>query len=246
MNKERHATHHIKAEAGEIASTVIMMGDPLRARQFANDYLEDARLICDIRSINIWTGNYNGKTITVMGHGMGFSSLAIYVHELYEFYDVETIIRLGSCASYDKDLGRGDIIIGDKYWTYSRFSEGYGIDPEEPIEATSSLVEKFEKALENEDVNWKTGGVYSSMWFYAPNFFGEGVKQGSVVAEKIEKGEIIGKEMESYALQVIANHFNKEAITVITVIDNLTTKDFSSADDKVDTTKMLTIALKVI
>lgn len=245
-NSQKYATHHIKAEQGEIASTVIMMGDPLRAKYMAQTYIENAKLICDIRGINIWTGTYNGKEITVMGHGMGFSSMAIYAHELFEFFGVETIIRLGSCASYDKDLGRESIIVGEKYYTYSRFGEAYGLDTELPAVASQNLVNKFEEVLKTEDVVWKTGGVYSSEWFYAPSFFGEGVKRGSEVASLIEQGKIIGKEMESYALQVIANHFNKEAITIITVIDNLTTKDFSSADDKVNTTKMLEVALKVL
>ncbi len=246
MNSKAHATHHIKAEAGQIAPTVIMMGDPNRARTLAERHLENAELICDIRSIQIWTGEHNGKKVTVMGHGMGISSIAIYAHELFEFFEVEEIIRLGSCASYDPELSRGDIIIGDKYWSYSRFAEGYGIEGDDPIPATPELVERFEKAMEGESVNWKTGGVYASLWFYAPAFFGEGVKEGSPVAKAIESGEIIGKEMEASALQVIANHFGKKAITVITVIDNLTTKDFSSADDKVDTSKMLEIALKAI
>ncbi len=247
MNTKAYATHHIKAEAGEIASTVIMMGDPNRAKKLATEYLTDAKLICDIRGINIWTGDYNGKTITVMGHGMGISSIAIYAHELYEFFDVDTIIRLGSCAGYDPELGRGAIIVGDKYWSYSRFAEGYGVNPDEPVEATKELVERFAEVLSNEEgVQWKQGGIYASVWFYAPSFFGEGVKKDSEVDKAIKSGEIIGKEMEASALQVIANHFGKKAITVATVIDNLATHDYSSADDKVDTSKMLEVALKVI
>lgn len=247
MNKNNYATHHIKANAGEISDTVIMMGDPLRAKKFASDWLEDAKLICDIRGINIWSGNYNGNFVTVMGHGMGISSVAIYTHELFEFFDVERVIRLGSCASYVEDLNRGDIIIGDKYYTYSTFAEGYGQDANAPIGASESLVKAFKDALDNDGTtNYKTGGVYSSEWFYAPSFFGEGVKKGTEVEKGIEDGSIIGKEMESHAVQTIANHFNKEAITVLTVIDNLKTKDYSSADDKVSTDKMGEIALKAL
>lgn len=247
MNKNNYATHHIKASAGEISDTVIMMGDPLRAKKFSADRLEDSKLICDIRGINIWTGKYNGNIITVMGHGMGISSIAIYAHELFEFFDVERIIRLGSCASYVEDLNRGDIIIGDKYYTYSTFAEGYGKVMDEPIGASESLIEAFKNALANDGtVNYKAGGVYSSEWFYAPAFFGEGIKKGTVVEEGVANGSIVGKEMESHALQTIANHFNKEAITVLTVIDNLKTKDYSSADDKVSTDKMGEIALKAL
>ncbi len=247
MENNSFATHHIKANKGDIASTVFMMGDPLRAKQFANDHLENARLICDIRGINIWSGEYNGQPLTVMGHGMGMSSMAIYAHELFEFFGVEKIVRLGSSASYTENLNQGDIIVGDKYWTYSRFSEGYGVDSNEPALASNELVEKFRAALEEDGtVNFGIGGIYTSNWFYAPSFFGEGIKKGSTVDEKLNSNEIIGKEMEGYALQVIANHFNKQAITVVTVIDNLKTKQFSSADDKVDTSKMGMVALKAI
>ncbi len=247
MENNSIATHHIKANKEDISKTVFMMGDPLRAKQFANDKLENAVLICDIRGINIWSGEYKGNKITVMGHGMGMSSMAIYAHELFEFFDVDTVIRLGSSASYTENLNQGDIIVGDKYYTYSRFSEGYGVDPDQPALASNELVEKFEKALTKDGtVNFGIGGIYTSNWFYAPSFFGEGIKQGSNVESKLNNGEIIGKEMEGYALQIIANHFNKKAITVVTVIDNLKTKQFSSADDKVDTSKMGDIALEAI
>ncbi len=247
MENSSFATHHIKANKGDISSIVFMMGDPLRAKEFANNKLENPRLICDIRGINIWTGEYKGNKLTVMGHGMGMSSMAIYAHELFEFFGVEKIIRLGSSASYTEDLNQGDIIVGDKYWTYSRFSEGYDIDPDEPALASPYLVERFRNALtEDGSVNFGVGGIYTSNWFYAPSFFGEGIKKGSIVENKLNNNEIIGKEMEGYALQTIANHFGKQAITIVTVIDNLKTKQFSSADDKVDTSKMGDIALKAI
>ncbi len=240
------ATHHIKANKEDISKIVFMMGDPLRAKAFAERHLEGAKLICDIRGINIWTGNYNGNKLTVMGHGMGMSSIAIYAHELFEFFDVDTIVRLGSSATYMEDIKQGDIIVGDNYYTYSLIGEGYGLDPELPIQATPRLVEMFKIALEEDGARHSIGGVYSSEWFYAPAFFGEGIKRGSKVEEALNEGKIIGKEMESYILQAIANHFNKEAITVVTVIDNLKTKEFSSADNKISTDKMGEIALKAL
>lgn len=247
MNRNRHATHHILAEAGEIADTVIMVGDPVRAEKFANMYLDNPRLICNIRLINIWTGKYKGNDVTIMAHGMGFSSIGIYVHELFEFFNVERIVRLGSAATYDANIKQGDIIIGNKYWTYSTYGEGYGVDPDEPINASEDLIKQFENVFQNEkNINYKVGGIYASEWFYAPAFFGEGVKKDSNIAKLIESKEIIGKEMEGYVLQLIANHFGKQAITVVTVIDNLTTKEFSSADNKISTDKMGEIALKAL
>ncbi len=240
------ATHHIKANKEDIAKTVLMMGDPLRAKSYASNYLEDAKLICDIRGINIWTGKYNNKDVTIMGHGMGMSSIAIYAHELFEFFDVDRIIRLGSSASYSKEIKLGGIVVGDKYYTYSRIGEGYGIENDEPAHATSELVKLFEDELTKTNTPFKTGGIYSSLWFYAPSFKGEGIKKGSLIDNEVKNGNIIVKEMESYILQVIANHFNKQAITIVTIIDNLATKEFSSELNKVDTFLMGEIALKAL
>jgi len=240
------ATHHIKAKKSDISKTVLMMGDPIRAKNYALKHLEDPKLVCDIRAINIWTGTYNNHKVTIMGHGIGMSSIAIYAHELFEFYDVDRIIRLGSSASYLKDISLGDIVIGDKYYTYSLMGEGYGMNSNEPIDASRELVSLFEDTLKEEKVKHFKGGVYSSLWFYAPSFSGEGVKKNSNIDKAIKNGDIIIKEMESYILQVIANHFKKQAITVVTVIDNLNTKEFSSAKNKISTDKMGEIALKAL
>ncbi len=240
------ATHHIKAKKSEISKTVLMMGDPERAKSYAQKYLTNPKLICNIRGINIWTGKYNDQTVTIMGHGMGMSSIAIYAHELFEFFDVERIIRLGSSASYSKEISQGDIVIGDKYYTYSLIGEGYGIDPTKPINASENLVDIFENGFKKEKQRYFKGGVYSSMWFYAPEFHGEGVKKDSIIEKEIKNKGIIVKEMECYILQVIANYFNKEAITIVTVIDNLATKEFSSANNKVSVNKMGELALKFL
>ncbi len=240
------STHHIQANKDDIAKTVLMMGDPLRAKEYANKYLKNPKLICNIRGINIWTGEYNNNKITIMGHGMGMSSIAIYAHELFEFFDVERIVRLGSSAGYSKDLKQGDIVVGNSYYTYSLIGEGYGMDINEPLDATKNLVKLFEDELIKNKVRFKVGSIYSSLWFYAPNFKGEGIKAGSIIEKKVQDGTIIAKEMESYILQAIAKYFKKEAITVVTIIDNLATKEFSSASNKVDTSLMGEIALKAL
>ena len=237
------ATHHIKANKKDIAKTVLMMGDPLRAENYAKKYLENPKIICNIRGINIWTGTYKKNKVTIMGHGMGMSSIAIYAHELFEFFDVDRIIRLGSSASYSEKISLGDIVIGDKYYTYSLMGEGYGLDPKKPISASKELVDLFENHFNKQNIKHFRGGVYSSLWFYAPSFTGEGVKKDSLIEEAIKNGDIIAKEMECYILQVIAKHFNKQAITILTVIDNLKTKEYSSSNNKVSTDKMGSIVL---
>ena len=247
INNNSIASHHIKANKNVIAKSVLMMGDPLRAKEFAKKYLKDAKLICDIRGINIWTGTHNGHKVTFMGHGMGMSSMAIYAHELFEFFNVDTIIRLGSCASYIPDIKLGDIIVGDNYYTHSLIGEGYGFKNDKPISATKELIKLISNTLEKDGtIDYKVGGLYSSLWFYAPSFFGEGIKKDSSVEHALNEGKIIGKEMESYILQVIANHFNKKAITIVTVIDNLATKEFSSSNNKINTSKMGEIVLKAL
>ena len=110
-------TAHNQAQKGEIAKTVIMSGDPLRIKAIAEKYLENARLVNEIRNIYAYTGTYKGKEVTVMAHGMGIPSMGIYAYELFKFYDVEKIIRLGSCGAYIEDLNLLDIILVDKSYT---------------------------------------------------------------------------------------------------------------------------------
>ena len=123
------ATAHNMANPGDIAKTVIMSGDPLRIKKIAEDYLENPRLVNNIRNIYAYTGTYKGKELTVMAHGMGIPSMGIYSYELFKFYGVEKIIRLGSCGSYSKDINLLDIILVDKSYTESNFAYSYNGDP---------------------------------------------------------------------------------------------------------------------
>ncbi len=214
-------TYHINVNKDEIAPTVLMVGDPARAKYFANKLLEDPKLVCNIRLINMWTGTYKGNLVTITSHGMGFPSIGIYAHELFNFFNVERIIRLGTCATYKKEINPGDIIIGNKYYTYSRFGEGYGVDPLKPSLANPNLFKTIENNFKKKNLNYHVGALYSSEWFYAPIFKNQGVKSNSPIEEKVASGEIIGQDMESYALQTIANYFNKEAITLVMVLTNL-------------------------
>ncbi len=117
---------------------------------------------------------------------------------------------------YVTDMDLGGILIGNEYFTYSKFGEAYGLDINEGVEASQNLVEAFENVLTENNVEFRTGGVYSSLWFYAPELIGGGVKPGSIIEQKINNGEMVAKEMEGYVLQAIANYYNKEAVTVLT------------------------------
>ncbi len=246
MNKNSCATLHLKANAGEVASTIIMVGDPGRAKNFAQDYLEDAKLICNIREVNLWTGKVNGKEVSVMAHGMGASSVGIYADELFKSFDVERVIRLGTCGMYVTDLELGGILVGNEYYTYGNFGEAYGYEIDKPIQATPSLVKVFEETLEEESIPYRTGGVYTSQWFYAPELINGGVKSGSIIEEKINDGTMVAKEMEGYVVQAIANYYGKEAITILTGINNMTLKIFNDIDSRKNNDAMLHVAKKVL
>lgn len=128
-------TPHNEAEKGEIAKTVIMTGDPLRAKLIAENYLEDYKLVNTIRGMYCYTGMYKGKRISIMAHGMGIPSMGIYSYELYHFYDVENIIRIGSCGAFSDKLNLYDIILVDKSYTESNYA--YTFDSKKCNIATS-------------------------------------------------------------------------------------------------------------
>ena len=231
---EKIGSHHIWAEKDDIAKTVIITGDPLRAKLIANKYFKNPKLISNIRNINIWTGYFNNNKITIMGHGMGLSSVAIYAHELFEIFGVDRVLRVGSAATYSKDINQGDVVIGNKYYTHSVIGEGYGYDSNS-VDASKELLDLFEKPFtSDESFKSHTGGVFSSLWFYAPTMSGEGIKENSEIEKYVNDGSIIAKEMEGYVLQVIANYFKKQAITILIIIDNLATKTYSDPNNKID------------
>ncbi len=243
---QKTSTYHISVFQNDIAPIVLMVGSPTRAEDYAHKLLKNPKLVCNIRLINMWTGTYNDKPVTITSHGMGFSSMGIYAHELFNFFGVEKIIRLGTCATYKKDINIGEIIIGNNYFTYSKFGEGYEVDPEIGIAASYNLLKIIDNQFKKDKLKYHVGGIYSSEWFYAPAFKNQGVKTGSIIDKKIQEKEIIGKEMESYVLQLIANYYNKEAITIATVLTNITTNKFTKSDEYVDVLPMAKSVLKAL
>jgi len=134
------ATPHNEAKKEDIAKIVLMSGDPLRAKLFAETYLKDIKQVNSVRGMLAFTGHYNGKEVTVMGHGMGLESIGIYAYELYKHYDVDIIIRFGSCGSYNPNINLFDVIIANSAYSKSNFGEAYGYT-KDTIEATPELVE---------------------------------------------------------------------------------------------------------
>ena len=216
-------TPHNKAQIGEIAKTVIMPGDPLRASFIAKNYLTNAKLVNDVRNMNAYTGEYKGKTITVMAHGMGIPSIGIYAYELYNEYDVERIIRVGSCGSYNKDIHVRDIILVDKVYSESTFAKVQNGFEGNVIPSSNELNELILKTASEKNIHIIKSNVHCTDVFY-----GNANKE-----ELIEKYGANVVEMESYGLFHLAqNVFHREASCLLTVSDSLVTKEELTAEER--------------
>lgn len=209
-------TPHNNAKIDEIAKTVLMPGDPLRAKYIAQKYLEDAKLYNDVRGMLGYTGKYKGITISVQGSGMGVPSMGIYSKELFEGYDVDNIIRIGSAGSLDNDnasdisksVNLGDIVVASDVITDSNYinANHYNVEPV----ASEKLLNILKERSKGKD-NIKIGTVYTSDTFYMENY----------LLEEMSKKDVMGVEMETLALYTNARVANKNALAMFTVTDKL-------------------------
>lgn len=231
------STPHIAAERGDFAKTVLMPGDPLRAKFIAENYLTDAVLVNNVRGVQGYTGYYNGKRVSVMASGMGQPSIGIYSYELYNFFDVENIIRVGSCGSFSPDLHVRDIIVAMGACTNGSYAMQYNLPgtfcPIADFELVSKAVAECNKA----GVNYKVGNIFSSDTFYDDANSGmEWAKMG-----------VLGVEMESAALYCNAARAGKKALCICTVSDSfIYPEENATAEERQNTfTKMMEIALNI-
>lgn len=216
------STPHNSASIGAIAKTVIMCGDPLRAKYIAETYLENAVLFNEIRGMYGYTGSYKGKEISVMGHGMGMPSIGIYSYELYNHYGVESIIRAGSAGGIGDSINVRDIIIAQGACHDSNFAWQYNLRGTfAPIADFGLLKTAYDKAIEL-NLSPRVGNIYSTDVFYAPE---------EVSAEWKEMG-ILGVEMEAAALYMNAAKAGKKALCVCTVSNHMFTKEELSAEER--------------
>ncbi len=220
------ATPHISANKEDIAKIVVMPGDPLRAKLFAETHMENFRQINNVRGMLGFTGTINGKEVTVMGHGMGLDSIGIYAFELYDQYEVDTIIRFGSCGSYNNDVNIWDVIIADKAYTKSNYGEGFGFAGQDTIEATPELIELAKDVSKDMETRGQVLNttVNSSMWFYKTH-------NVDVPADFVAKG-IDVVEMEAYALYAIASSLGKKALTILTVSDHVAKHEYTTSEER--------------
>lgn len=231
------ATPHNQANPGEIAKTVLMPGDPLRAKFLANTYLENVKEFNTVRNMLGYTGTYRGKEVSIMGSGMGMPSMGIYCHELYSQYGVENIVRIGSCGSLKEDIKLRDIIIVQGACTDSNFAHQYQLPGTYSAISSFDLLEKAVNKAREKDAVFHVGNVISSDVFYHAD------KDSSA---KWASMGCLGVEMESYALFATAAYFNKKAITLLTVSDSLVSDEITTAEEREKTfTTMMEIALEI-
>lgn len=204
------STPHISSEKGDFAKTVLMPGDPLRAEFIAKNYLTGAVFVNNVRGVNGFTGYYKGKKVSVMASGMGQPSIGIYSYELFNFYDVENIIRVGSCGSFDKDLHIHDIVLAMGACTNGNYAAQYRLPGTFCPIADFSLLSAAAEECKRRGVNYKIGNILSSDMFYDDSDSGmDWAKMG-----------VLGVEMESAALYMNAARAGKKALCICTVSDS--------------------------
>lgn len=231
-------TPHIGAHEGEIAKKVIMAGDPLRAKFMAETFLENPVQYNSVRGMLGYTGTYNGKRVSVQGHGMGMPSIGIYSYELYNFYGVETIIRTGSAGAYHPDLKLGDVMIAIGACTDSNYADQYNLPGQFSPTADFALARAAVEKAEQMGIRYRVGNILSSDVFYGDD--AERWKQW-------QKMGVMGVEMEAAALYMNAARSGKKALCICTVSDSLVTGEACSAEQRQTSfTNMMEIAFDII
>lgn len=233
-------TAHNEAKENDIANVVIMPGDPLRAQYIAENFLEDYKLVNTVRNIFAYTGYFEGKRITVMASGMGMPSMGIYCYELYKFYNVETIIRVGSCGVYVDGIDLLDTILVDGSYTLGNFALNYNDRDEHFVNADTELNNLIEETAKENSIFIRKENMACTECFdpYIENVDG--------VLEKfpIDKN-IAGAEMESFALFYTAKMLGRKAACLLTVVDSIKKKASLSAEDRQKSLNdMIKLALK--
>ena len=231
-------TAHNSAKTGEFARTVLMPGDPLRARFIAQTFLSDARLVNDVRGIQGYTGDYKGKPVSVMASGMGMPTIGIYSYELFNFYGVEQIIRVGSAGMIRQDLKLRDVVAGMSAYSNSNYGSQFGFHGNLAPCADFGLLQEACQAAKRMGITLQAGPVFSSDIFYD-----ESIPPASEVLEKLG---VLCVEMETFALYLNAARAGKKALALLTISDNPKTGEGLSSQDRQQTfTQMMEIALEI-
>lgn len=230
------STPHNSAEKGQIAKTVLMPGDPLRAKFIAETFLENAILVNNVRGIGGYTGTWKGKPVTVMASGMGMPSIGIYSYELFQQYDVDNIIRIGSAGAYVPELKIFDVVLASSAYsesTYAKVQSGYKDAYGYP---SKELNEKIKKAAERLNIPLTEGTIHSSDVFYR--------ESSDYLEDIVQDKHCVCVEMESFALFNNARVLGKNAACLLTISDSLVSHEATSAEERQTSFKrMMEIAL---
>lgn len=236
MSKEQCPSPHIAAGYGEIAKTVLVCGDPLRAKFIAENFLENAVCYSEIRGMYGFTGTYKGKRVSVQGHGMGIPSIGIYTYELFNFYDVERIIRIGTAGAISSDLNLGDMYFAMGACTDSNYGHQYGFPAQFAPVADYGLLEDAVRVARENGFPFQVGNIYSADVFYDES------------DRQMEWGRFGVKavEMESSGLYINAAAAGKKALTICTISDQLVRREYATAEQRRSSfTNMMKVALEI-
>lgn len=226
---------HISAKKGEIADTILLPGDPLRAKYIAETFLEDVVQYNEVRNMFGYTGTYKGKRISVQGTGMGVPSISIYVTELMQEYDVQKLIRVGTCGAIQKDVKVRDVIIGQSASTDSSLNKVLLNDLAYAPTADFNLLYKAYEAGKAAGLNLRVGNIFTADLFY----------NDEADYKKWADYGILAVEMESAALYTLAAKFNRQALSILTVSDHILTGEATSSEERQTTfNDMIVVALE--
>ena len=229
-------TPHIESNTEDIAKIVLMPGDPKRAEYIAKNFLEDYKLVNQVRGMTAYTGYYKNKKITVFPSGMGNPSMGIYSYELFKEYNVNTIIRIGTIGAYAEELNLGDVVLADTSISTSSFAEVQNGYKEKEITANLELNETIDKTAKEQNITVKRGRVFCSDVFYQEN---------CAYIEEREKYQVLGVEMESFALYHIAKVLGKCASTILTVSNSFcSTLELTPKERETNLNNMIKLALE--
>lgn len=232
-------TPHNEAKKGDIANIVVMPGDPLRAKYIAENFLDDYILVNSVRGIYAYTGNYKGKRITIMASGMGMPSMGIYSYELYKFYDVDTIIRIGSCGAYSKDLNLFDIILSENCYTEGNYALTMNNEDCHVVSSSSSVNSVIKETADSNEITLYLGNTVCTdcfdLYMTDVNKFLNRVPEGF---------NPISAEMEAFALFYTAKILNKNASCIMSVVDSKYIDEVATSEQReTGLNNMITLAL---
>ncbi len=230
---------HINAEIGSISELVLMPGDPLRAKYIAENFLNDAKMVCNLRNMLGYTGFYKGVRVSVIGSGMGMPSMGIYSWELYHYFNVKKIIRIGTCGAVSKDVEIKDLILASNVYSESNFAYTYNDYKEHVVYPSKDFNNKIIETANKLNYKLHVGTVCTM------DVFGPYIDYDRVLNRIPKELNVLGEEMEAFALCHIANSFKREAACIITVVDSKYSDVIISSEEREKSlNEMITLALE--